>query len=489
MELNWLRLWVPQPNWRRELLYPGLATMESCWLYPWLALALGTSKGGRSLPFAAIVLTLLVAVYVTRLLSHRVIPLPVQRAVTVLLALLHALVQVKLWAYPDYGITQTAWLGRFLWDMGAVLQGIPPALIIFAASLYLWGRGIHLAQRELGFDSVCFSFRVGIIAFLWFFLIGVFGSSQDRTSYAFLYFGVGLIVVALARIEEVGQSRIGIRSPFGASWMTILVGSVVVVSAFGILAAHLFSLRSLAAFARRLNPVLALFGQVARPLLPLLAWFLDLVLGFFIRLFGSMLGAPSEELSNTSRLAEELLQSRPVLSSRGALWVIVQGIKWGSLALALLVALGVLAISISRRLQEAREGQSSGQGALWDVEGRSDNGREGAANRWGRWREVLQARLAELWGDRYSLASVRQIYASLVGLATAAGFPRRAAETPYEYIASLHKAFPASEKEIQLITEAYVQTHYGQRSFRSGYVGQVRAAWLAIRARQEEAAR
>jgi hypothetical protein len=221
--------------------------------------------------------------------------------------------------------------------------------------------------------------------------------------------------------------------------------------------------------------------------LPLLAGFLELLLGFFIRLFRSVLGAPNEDLSGVSRLAEELVQSPPGAPGRGTLWLIAQGIKWGSLALVLLAALGLLAISISRHLQEARDGESWGQRALWEVEGPSGNRGLGAAKRWRRWREVLQARLAELRGDAYSLASIRQIYASLVALATAAGFPRGVAETPYEYVSSLHQAFPASEQEIQMITEAYVQTHYGQRTFRSGYVGVIRDAWLAIRARQEKA--
>ncbi len=60
--------------------------------------------------------------------------------------------------------------------------------------------------------------------------------------------------------------------------------------------------------------------------------------------------------------------------------------------------------------------------------------------------------------------------------------------TPYEYITTLTRGFQENEREVRLITEAYVRTHYGQRSFPPEYVQEVREAWLAIRARQEERA-
>jgi hypothetical protein len=90
-----------------------------------------------------------------------------------------------------------------------------------------------------------------------------------------------------------------------------------------------------------------------------------------------------------------------------------------------------------------------------------------------------------LRGEEYSLASIRKTYASLARLAAASGYPRRDAETPYEYISALQRAFPGSEEEIQLITNAYVRVHYGERSFSPQYVQQVRDAWVTIRERQE----
>jgi hypothetical protein len=54
-------------------------------------------------------------------------------------------------------------------------------------------------------------------------------------------------------------------------------------------------------------------------------------------------------------------------------------------------------------------------------------------------------------------------------------------------VGDLQKAFPESPREVQLITEAYVGAHYGERRFQPEYVQRVREAWLTIRERHEQA--
>jgi hypothetical protein len=68
------------------------------------------------------------------------------------------------------------------------------------------------------------------------------------------------------------------------------------------------------------------------------------------------------------------------------------------------------------------------------------------------------------FGDRKkrSAESIRKIYASMVDLATEAGYPRRPAVTPYEHRGTLYVAFPDGREAIDAITEAYVRVHYGE---------------------------
>lgn len=469
-------------QWRKELLYLTLALMESCWFYAWLTFLLDRGFS-RSPPFAATLSVLLLATYVTRLLHGRKTPLLVQRSLTLLLALLSSLLLPRLCVYGNHRISDLSWLGHFLGEASNIMQGISPALVLFCAGLYLWVRGIALAQRDLGVEAVGFSFRLGIVAFVWLFLIRVLTPGADGVHLAFVHFFLGLIAVGLARIESVSQSHLGIRSPFSASWLGILAGSTLAVSALSVAAAALFSLRNIVAVVNAMKPVIALLGKLASPLWIALAWLLELLINFLIRVFSGLFGEQGQEPTALTRIAEELQQFQQAQPVQGALRIILQIIKWGFLGLAFLSALAIVAFSI-RRVRRALEGESAEQQAVWESGRTAEDTHSATQSRWRRLRDELQARLARLRGEDYSLASVRQVYASLVRLATACGFPRREAETPYEYTSTLHRAFGGCEEEVQLITEAYVRVHYGERSFPTAYVQRVRDAWLAIRARQ-----
>ncbi len=476
-------------NWRKEILYLGLAAMESCWLYPWLLmLTPGSGEKAQHIPFAALLSTLLLALYLTRLLSWEAVPLLIQRIATIVLAFLSSLVLLRLYVYVDYSVRDMSWLRHFAWEVGNVLQRISPSLVIFFAGFYLWWRGISLAQRELGVESVGFSFRMGIITFFWFLAVTIFGSRIDATPFIFAYFFLGLVVMGLARIEDVSQSRIGIRSPFNASWMGILAGSTLVVAALSILAASLLSLRSLTALLKQLHPVVVLLGKIAYPVLVAMAWLLQLILASLIRIFRSAWGAKGlEPLGNFSEQLEEFRQiGEP---AQGPPPLILQVLLWGFLGFAFVAVLTVLAFSINRRWRALQAGPTGEHESVWEAESAAKGVRDALESRWQRLREELQAQLARLRGEEYSLVSIRHIYASLVKLATASGFPRHEAQTPYEYITTLHRSFPGSDEEITLITDAYVRTHYGQRLFRAAYVQRVRDAWLAIRTRQEQGSR
>jgi hypothetical protein len=294
---------------------------------------------------------------------------------------------------------------------------------------------------------------------------------------------MGLIAVGLARIESVSQSHLGIRSPFNASWFGILTGSTLVMSALSVAAAMLFSRRNIAAMFSAINPVFKLLGRLVSPLWIALAWLLELVINFLIRVFSGLFGDQSQEPTALTRISEELQQFQQSQPVQGALRIILQIAKWSLLGLAFLCALGIVAFSV-RRLQRALQEESAEERAVWDSGKATEDARSARQDHWQQLRDELQARLAWLRGEDYSLATIRKIYASLVRLATASGFPRREAQTPYEYRSTLHQAFAGCEEQVQLITEAYVRVHYGERSFPAAYVQRIRDAWLAIRARQ-----
>jgi hypothetical protein len=473
-------------NWRRELLYVGLAVMECCWLFAWQTLFLGARGQSQRVPLAGLLAMMLGALYLTRLGNQSGVSLVAQRLITLALALLSTLVLLKVQVYTSYSLTDLSWLVRFAREVGDFLLRIPLSLILFLTGLYIWWRGIELAQQALSIESVGFSFRVGIVAFLWLFLAKVFFFAADAVPYALLYFLVGLVAMGLARIEDVGRSHIGIRSPFNAAWLTILAASAVSVSALSLLVVNVFSFRNIAAMVSALQPVIALIARVTYPIqmvfAGLLQWVLSWLIGVLARLFGG-----SEVLSDdatSSELAELLqeLQQMQLSQSTSVVWRLVQS---AILVLGFLFLLLFVAFSIGRVQRALRDGRTAEHETVWDREAMADDVLDAVGDRWRRWRDELLARLARLRGEEYSLVSIRTTYASLTRLAAASGYPRREAETPYEYITTLIEAFPGSDGEIQLITDAYVRVHYGERAFSVQYVQRVRDSWLALRSRQE----
>jgi hypothetical protein len=366
------------------------------------------------------------------------------------------------------------------------MQRISAPLVVFAAGLYLWFRGISLAQRDIGVDSVGFSFRAGIAAFFWLFLVQIAVPSPRYPSLAVIYFLVGLLAVGLSRIEGVSHSRIGVRSPFDISWMGILLGSVSGLLGMSAVVAWLVSWRNLVLIAQILRPATALLGKLMSPLATALAWLLQQLLDLLIRFFSGLFSRLGGEQGPLPEIAVRLDGYQQAQQTERIASLILQVLKWGLLALVLITVTALIALSVDR-LRHARDEDAAEQRATWDSQ-RPESRADGSASGWQRLWDALQEQLARLRGDDYSLISVRRIYASLQHLAAAAGYPRPEAVTPYEYMTTLTRGFRESEAEVRLITEAYVRTHYGQRSFSPEYVQEVRDAWMTIRARQEQAA-
>jgi hypothetical protein len=315
------------------------------------------------------------------------------------------------------------------------------------------------------------------------------GRPVNAIPYAFAYFFLGLIVMGLTRIEDISASDVGIRSPFNASWMGILAGAALLVTIVSILAVNLLSFRNIAAFLALLRPAIAVLARITYPLRVVLAWLLELVLTFLIRLFGRAFGPEGPDVTGLTRFTEQLQEFQQTSPIQGTMRWILQALKWSGIAVVFVGILTALALSISRIVRNSQAGRSAEHESVFQPEAASGEAKDAVKRRWQDWYEALQAGLARLRGQEYALASIRQIYASLVRLAAASGLPRRSAETPYEYLATLRQAFPESEEDLQLITEAYVRVHYGQRAFHRAYVQKVREAWLAIHARQEQRSR
>ena len=128
-------------------------------------------------------------------------------------------------------------------------------------------------------------------------------------------------------------------------------------------------------------------------------------------------------------------------------------------ALVIVIGLFLVTRAIRRLAKRQAEGRDLERESLWSGDDFGKDLRNALNDALARLR-ALAGRFGEQ--HRRSAASIRKIYASMVDRATEIGYPRRAAETPYEYRRTLRRAFAGSENAVDAITEAYVRVHYGE---------------------------
>jgi len=73
-------------------------------------------------------------------------------------------------------------------------------------------------------------------------------------------------------------------------------------------------------------------------------------------------------------------------------------------------------------------------------------------------------------------------YLSILQRARQRGIPRRAAQTPREYSATLEPSLPEVQQEIGTLTDAFVEARYSRHIIGSDRVSQVRVSWQQVKA-------
>ena len=77
-------------------------------------------------------------------------------------------------------------------------------------------------------------------------------------------------------------------------------------------------------------------------------------------------------------------------------------------------------------------------------------------------------------------ASIRRIYRLMCRAATAAGYPRLEAETPYEYLPTVSRVWPNHAPEVRQITEAFIRVRYGEVPETREELAAIHEAWRRL---------
>ena len=458
---------------RRELVFLALGTMDVCVITPLIGALLSRIIPIRPVQVAIFfLLAVLGAHYVARVALWLPLLPSLRVSLLGLAMLISGLLAVHQLFHAQMDLLRFAWLTgifRNLRRPDMSYEDISKELTSFLLVLFLWWRGLVLAQRRINGDSVAFRFRLGLVMLAATTLLGGFVLPWSVTGFVFLFFFASLLGIALARAEDVGQQYGGSQSPFGLGWLATLV---VVCLVTLLVAAGVAALLTGENIALVVRPVLDVLRLILLALVYVAGWIvfilvipLRLILGE-IRLeeLRSALAQfiPLEPLPRSELTS--MLTPQQVATARTV------GVTAGVLLLVIIIAFSLrrLRARAGRRRAEERE-------SVWE----RPELRRGVRDLLQRGRRRMDQAAAVL-GRLLAARTIRRIYAHMAALAAERGYPRSDHQTPYEYLVTLGKAFPGSREQVVRITEAYVSVHYGEVPERPEDLASVQAAWERI---------
>lgn len=461
---------------RRELIFLALAVMETCVLAPLLAalFSLITSTQVEPLQVGGIFLGAVLAVHY---LVRGSLCLPLYSYLRFSLLGLSMLVSGLLVVHRLFYVQTSLWNPAWLVDVFRGLQRdeLSFDLLVFLVVLFLWWRGLVLAQRRLESGTVVSRFRSGIVMLAITTIVSGFILPSPPYRFVFAYFFVSLLGIALARAEEVGHEYGGSQAPFGLGWLVMVVSAAIVVL---LLAAGVATLLTGENVSRFIGPVLevqrVVFYLLTYVLVYAMSWvgsavveFLEGILGDldFTRM-GRALGPPN--LGPPTQPGEPPFTPEQVASAR------VAGITVLLLLLIIVLVVRRLRLRAGRRRDEDRE-------SVWREVSLRRSLRDMLADGRRRLGQMADALGHSYLGRIFAALTIRRIYAHLSGMAAELGYPRALHETPYEYQPTLEQAFPDYLAEVASITQAYVAVHYGEVPERAEDLEAIRASWERVR--------
>ncbi len=440
---------------RRTLRFALLAAMETCWIYIALLYLSTLLHAGRPLSPLSLFITYWVALNAGRFLPLMHARWIMLQCAAIAIAVVTLFVLVRVDLYTGYSLFDPSWIARFV-------LGIPRINAEFLAALgiiYMFVRGIGFGTRPLTLWFTGFQFRLGIVAFFLIFGLSALTARFDPGIWVFLYFAVSLFAIALARMEESAAPV-----PLGPRWAVTLLAAVVLVLFLGLGAVQIFTLDIVALAVQLIAvPASLIVGAIFLILLIPFSFVADWLVEL-LRPFANSLGRLGEILQNL--MPQSVMDAAKQAQQLVLLDQFVPIIR-GLTVVAVVVGIGyLLARGLNRRMLEIEEATYAREAIGADEEDDALKERrrsKKAADRKGR--------------GPISAETIRRVYAALVARAGEAGLPRRPAETPYEFLPRLAKAFPDEAERIQTITEAYIAVHYGEAIADVAQVRRVRQAW------------
>ena len=484
---------------QHELLYLSWAIMDAALLTPFALAIMGWARYWQpGLVLLWLLVLMLFAFNLARLMSAVQLPPQHQQTVMALTLFLIIIVTLPTFFHGGSPIFRFAWVGELLAAINERGNNLwLRDVLIFGLIVLAWARGLALGQREYSIHRAGLRLRVGglILAPLVIWLANT-RLLWDSSPYILLFFLAGLTAVALIRAEEIEKGQTGHLVSLDPRWLTaVLLASLLTIFLAGTIAI-VVSGESANSIIGWLAPVwngLRMTGVVAfTTLFFLLFPFLELVdvfsnfVGRILEIispwlaerwayFGKIVGkffidgrVPLLPLGEDSGAG--FLENRLIFDEIEGL-----GFEISRNVQIILVLLAVAIILMVALLVNRLYKQTS---VATRQSGRSTSHTDDDEEESSLWQRLL-GRLG-IMRDWQTAVSIRRIYRKMLHAADGSGYPRLAAETPYEFLKTLAQAWPDNGQETRLITTAYVKIRYGELPETDEELQAIKNAWRIL---------
>jgi hypothetical protein len=391
--------------------------------------------------------------------------------------------------------------GYWIWDkswLGYASSHLSLLVIGFAFGIYLSWRGISSTREEVTFSDLYRKFVIGIVGLILLLVVWGLARSSMPSSwskigvYLILFFGVGLLALALANLENLRtelSKHQELSSSFNRRWVSILVILVIAILGISIAIMGAFSSNFVSTILHGLSVGAGwLLTGVAYLLYPvgLLVTAIYYVVQWIIHLIRGGAEPPKFTLPDFSDLQKQA-EGQP--TAHIPLWILLL-LKWG----VLILLAAFLIFLLSRALIRFWQGK--------DLESADDEHetlfswgllRSDLAGFWSwlfsRWRkkrpggavEIAAVKLEPIDSTADRDYDIRELYRALLWRGSQYGIPRKTTETPYEYEQRLESSLAGSGAELEPITSSYVRARYGEHKEPPERIAFLNRLWRTLR--------
>lgn len=484
-------------SWLSRWLIPAAVLgMEAAWVVPLVALALN-GLAGRAATFTP-EMTLgifLLAGLGVRLLSEAVKADRAARAITIVAAVTTTLLSVWAAHFRGEPLFDAGWLAALGHAAGNLFFTAPTIAGTILACVFLWLRGLGMANGTLTFDMVFGRFRAGMVLLVVYHVLGlVLGSTplvQLVTGHLApnvgVFFFCGLLALALSRTEEERSASPERGLRFNRQWGLVLVLALLGELLLVLLFSALMAPETMAFITAPLAFVGGAVLQVVLWFFIAISYLADAIITAIFWLLSQFGITPQPIQLETATAPEFPEEERDPERQPAVPEFVLMAARGGLMSLLVLVALFLLWRTLRPRRQRAATVTDETRDSVWSWELAKRELVAALRALLARFRSRGALAVASLAGfaggvlDTDDLTSVRGVYRALLRAAGRAGIPHAAEQTAGEFQAAVARRTPEGAEDTAAVTAAYEQARYGPAEAVAADLPGVVAAWRRVR--------